>query len=494
LITGECYAEYAPGKALSDIDNMSTPAQHTYQSSAPWWVVAAIVSVGVALSLSVILALTWWREKQVDQHLHVAATQAATLAADAINAHLQHQRHLLELFTREHAAALDAVIAAPGDARLEKALETATLGYFPDAFAHTLSSADGTILLENLEGLVGERCRENIRTFAATSNQHLVLHPNPLKPHYDVMTQYGRHVLFVSFQPGPLSALLTKHQPEMVKLMIVQRHGSLIEISSEGDRSKLTREARLSAEEHARLLASTEIPLTEWRIVGIPDSKALAAEKQAIRNQSMLMLLGLVLLVVIFQLRYQREHHARLQAEENAMEMANLGLIDALTGLPNRRALDADMKREWLNMQRANEPLSFLMIDLDHFKQFNDTYGHLAGDHCLRLVAQAMRTTLKRPRDRIARFGGEEFVMLLPNTTCLAAKLLADALHESVHEAFVEAEGSEVTISIGSTCAHAGQISQLNDLIELADKALYAAKDAGRNTTVVIPAGSDSVP
>ena len=466
---------------------MDNSAGHKTGKAAPWLTVALVVTTGVAL----ILVQTWWREKQVEEGLRTSATQTAALVAEAVDAHLLQQRHLLELFTQEHAAKLDAVITAPGAVGPEDFLEAAVHAYFPNAFAHTLSTENGSVLLEDFEGLVGENCRKNIRVFAATSNQHLLLHPNPIKVHYDVMTQYGRHVFFVSFLPEPLSNLLAKHQPGMVKLMIVQRQGSLIEICSEGDRLHLDRETRLSPEEQANLLASADIPNTEWRVVGVPDSKAVAAEKQNIRNQSMLMLLGLVLLVVIFQLRFRREHSARLHAEAEATEMANLGFIDPLTGLPNRRALDADLKREWLNMQRANEPLSFLMIDLDHFKQFNDTYGHLAGDHCLRLVAQAMRATLKRPRDRIARFGGEEFVMLLPNTTCLAAKLLADALHESVHEAFLQADGTEVTISIGITCAHADQILQLNDLIELADKALYAAKEAGRNTTVVLPAGSE---
>jgi diguanylate cyclase (GGDEF)-like protein len=303
------------------------------------------------------------------------------------------------------------------------------------------------------------------------------------------MTPFGTRVFFVTFSPRHLSRILAEHEQPGMQLFILERSGSLVELSGQGHRLELKRPEHLSLEEQSRILATQDVPAAEWRVAALPLSTHGPSTTLTVRQESAGLLAGLGIFAFGFHQLLGRERKRRHAAEEHAREMAELGFVDALTGLPNRRALDTDLEREWLNLERSDEPLSLLMIDLDHFKTFNDTYGHLAGDHCLRLVGQAMRSSLKRPRDRIARFGGEEFAILLPNTPCLAARLLADALHETVREAFqADHEDYGVTLSIGITCAHAGKLENAAALLDLADQALYGAKGAGRNTTVVIPA------
>ena len=155
---------------------------------------------------------------------------------------------------------------------------------------------------------------------------------------------------------------------------------------------------------------------------------------------------------------------------------------DALTGLNNRRWLEEMMVRFKGKALNELQPVSVLMLDVDHFKRFNDTYGHKAGDLVLQMVAQTMRKRL-RPSDMVARYGGEEFMVLLPHTALTEAQVVAERLRKGVEQCKVDADqGQElppVTISVGVAPWHQGE--SLEDMVEAADKALYRAKANGRN-------------
>ena len=164
-------------------------------------------------------------------------------------------------------------------------------------------------------------------------------------------------------------------------------------------------------------------------------------------------------------------------------ELSRLAHVDALTELTNRRGFMLNYGREWGRACRDSEPLSVVMIDIDSFKSYNDEYGHLAGDDCLRKVADAMASSILRPADILARFGGEEFILLLPNTNVGGALLVAERLRSAVenqklvHE-YALAVGY-VTISLGVSEKVDGQTPE--DFLNSADKNLYKAKESGRN-------------
>jgi diguanylate cyclase (GGDEF)-like protein len=184
---------------------------------------------------------------------------------------------------------------------------------------------------------------------------------------------------------------------------------------------------------------------------------------------------------------------AHAQSERSNRALHELAMQDSLTGLPNRRHFDLALTQEFKRAARDGVELSLIMIDLDHFKGFNDIYGHLAGDECLRKVSEAIAGVPQRPADLVARYGGEELVVLLPNTGAEGAETVARLLRNAVCDLRIPHKvnpGGVVTVS----CGVASFVPKLDPhvpvmLIERADKALYQAKMAGRNR-VVIHAGA----
>lgn len=188
------------------------------------------------------------------------------------------------------------------------------------------------------------------------------------------------------------------------------------------------------------------------------------------------------------------EAYRALRKSQQELMQANFALqrltnVDGLTGLSNRRYFDEYFETEWRQAARDRQPLSLLIIDIDHFKQFNDTYGHLAGDEVLRKVAQAVQAAFRRPKDLVVRLGGEEFVVVLPATPLGHLTMLAQRAVEAV-EALDLAHSSSpvserVTISVGGAGCQPDREDRRLALMEAADKALYEAKRSGRNRAVI---------
>lgn len=165
-------------------------------------------------------------------------------------------------------------------------------------------------------------------------------------------------------------------------------------------------------------------------------------------------------------------------------ELVRISSSDGLTGVANRRFFDETMALEWRRARRHSNSIAMLMCDVDFFKLFNDTYGHQAGDDCLRKVATAISVNTERPSDMVARYGGEEFVVVLPETTIGGALMVAEKIRQAIRELNIAHDSSpsgRVTMSIGIASAAPGFDNPPDDLIHAADKALYRAKREGRD-------------
>jgi diguanylate cyclase (GGDEF)-like protein len=184
------------------------------------------------------------------------------------------------------------------------------------------------------------------------------------------------------------------------------------------------------------------------------------------------------------------EVNAQLAEANRALEA--LALRDGLTGLANRRGFDAQLAEEWRRAGRQRFPIALVLFDIDCFKLFNDCYGHLAGDDCLRQVCDAVVALARRPGDFAARYGGEELAVLLPGTDDAGAALIAEQMRAAVERLGIRHLGSRegvVTISAGvAALVPAGGGEKPHDLVAAADCALYQAKTAGRNRVRVTDA------
>lgn len=171
-------------------------------------------------------------------------------------------------------------------------------------------------------------------------------------------------------------------------------------------------------------------------------------------------------------------------------ELKKISTIDALTGIANRRFFDEYSEKEWRRAQREKHSFAVVMIDLDCFKSYNDTYGHQKGDECLKEVAEVIKNSMKRPSDLAARYGGEEFVLTLPETDKNGGYKLAEQLRQQIVDLKLKHEknscGNEITISLGVAAEVAKPGMLFADLIARADSALYQAKRSGRNKTVIL--------
>ena len=177
---------------------------------------------------------------------------------------------------------------------------------------------------------------------------------------------------------------------------------------------------------------------------------------------------------------------SQLTIKRQADAMRELSLTDGLTGVANRRHFNDRLESEWRRCARANLPLSLIMIDIDHFKLYNDRYGHQAGDLCLQEVSAAMKRCAARPQDLLARYGGEEFILLLPQEGPEGAEAVAQRIQDEVRKLAVPHEASPtaaiVTVSMGlATAMPPLERQDANALIRSADANLYQAKQAGRN-------------
>jgi diguanylate cyclase (GGDEF)-like protein len=212
-------------------------------------------------------------------------------------------------------------------------------------------------------------------------------------------------------------------------------------------------------------------------------------------------LLGFLPISILFVEQRRMDKELR----EALARTAVLASLDGLTGVANRRTLDSHMEQQWQLAAQARIPVALLMIDADHFKQFNDQFGHQAGDECLRVLAKTLQKHVSRPSDLVARFGGEEFAVLLPATPLEGAQRVAELIRAAVFELGISRGDSSrtdepcpntpnerMTVSIGCAALVAQASVDVRQLVELSDRALYTAKRMGRNRVCSAESGADA--
>ncbi len=186
----------------------------------------------------------------------------------------------------------------------------------------------------------------------------------------------------------------------------------------------------------------------------------------------------------VWQLTFEKEDLV-IEVTKAHDQQAKLAYTDGLTGISNRRRFDEVLEKEYARLPRSESPLSMLLLDVDHFKAFNDTYGHVAGDECLKRIAKLVENKLNRSSDLAARYGGEEFAGILPDTDSAGAVQLAELIRSEVESLQIPHKTSSttdhVTVSLGVVTLACLGCRTSTDMITIADQCLYRAKTEGRN-------------
>ncbi len=241
---------------------------------------------------------------------------------------------------------------------------------------------------------------------------------------------------------------------------------------------------------HKVLGMGRAIPGTQWFVIAKQDQREVFRDLWPRTLLTSLVALGFVTVASLL-VRFWMKQRVAAQTQAELEKLAN---TDRLTGLANRRGFESHTQQELRRILRQHhgnahaDKLAVVMLDVDHFKFYNDTYGHMAGDSCLRAIAEAMQACTHRPGDLACRFGGEEFILVLPDTDEGGALSVSEAVRQAVqglalpHRTSLVAD--VVTVSVGAAAEEVGEEFNLEVLIERADQALYAAKKAGRNRVV----------
>ena len=238
--------------------------------------------------------------------------------------------------------------------------------------------------------------------------------------------------------------------------------------------------ARGGTRRHHAFTQVGDLPLVLDVAVASDEIAAAWRTKAAVIGAIVLSLCGLTVTLAFIHGRELRRRDA-MQAE-----LARLSCTDALTGLPNRRRFEQAFERAWRDSDRSGEPLALLVVDADHFKRVNDRYGHAVGDEVLKGLARCLLASAHRPGDLACRIGGEEFVVLLPDTDAAEALRIARRVHETARTLALPSaaiDAGAVTVSIGLATGYGSSKEQAGALFRAADAALYEAKAGGRNQT-----------
>lgn len=468
-------------------------------------------SIALLLGIAALLYVEYNHQLEYLQQMRTAtAEHAVSKSAAQISQEIALLQRSVRLFYFSSQEQIHQLLANPENDALHDEILAALKTSFPNAITYTLTDNRGTPLIVDFENYIGELCLENLKEVAAHSNTKLRVHPSAQGYHFDIMTPFpdmvDKGVFYISFKSYTLSRYLVAPPGHQLMLINTENPG-LIELTVHGSRDQLQRDNFLSEKEMNSIAVSEVIPGSNWRLVDIINSRPGFSEHRNLLFRSVLIFLAfalasLVALLFIYfddrkltQAIHALEYH-KINLEERIKlhtwelseanrELQALSRQDCLTGLANRRFFDYQIELEVRRMQRDNKPLSLLMIDVDFFKNYNDSLGHPAGDSCLKQVAEVISEHTHRGGDLAARYGGEEFAVILAGTDDSAAIILAENLRLAVLARQLKHPDSRVspyiTVSIGVATLLPGSSCDAHELVEASDKALYTAKKAGRN-------------
>jgi diguanylate cyclase (GGDEF)-like protein len=365
-----------------------------------------------------------------------------------------------------------------------------------------ISTSDGEFVIDDFDGYIGDICLSDTRHYLQSREQIIRIHPNPVVYHYDILVDFEHDskklLFFVSFNTNEITNLLKTAKIERHNILIINNQQNLIEITSTGSRDTILDrlDYRITEDEKSRILNTFPIHGTYWSVVDLRDNDLFKDYryymlKQGLIIYSFFIILTLLMSAALFVGIFRKNRLEIFLLEKNKkieklnIDLEHLSVTDGLTGLHNRRYLDMKGPQDLNTALRLNIPLNAALIDIDYFKQYNDTYGHQKGDECLIQITQLLSSFFRRSNDVSIRYGGEEFLVFnlgdKPSRFADQIQLFSDAIKSTDIKHSGSVISDAITVSIGISSTENIQCQTVYGLIQEADKALYIAKNSGRN-------------
>jgi diguanylate cyclase (GGDEF)-like protein len=465
----------------------------------------------MAMLASFFVLLIWVGQSRVEQftdaHQKIADKATAT-AANELALLISEKQRLLHIFVEDNLPAIRQLTDKPNDTGLHNKIDNSLRRYFPDFFASSIADRTGQLVIDDFDGEVGDLCISDMQQAIQSGKSQVRVHPHIDQYHIDSMIRFKHrnkdYIFFVSFGLNELAKILQLSSPEHHSLIVtLPGVRELIEITEQGGRDTIkdVPDYFLSDKQQSRVMASSNVEGSRWHVIDLYDEGLFDAYKtNLVREGVNIYLLFLVIVLMMWVIVLKKEHRSAsvenkllLRNQEITMlndQLRSLSITDELTGLYNRRYMNNRLKEEWSRAKRSHNTLAVALVDLDYFKQYNDRYGHPAGDVCLKKLARLMDHGFRRSGEIVARYGGEEFLIILSDTNQDDAVYLIDNLRRRVEQEKIVHEDSTisdyVTISAGLVYGSPEPEASLDEFIKKADEALYQAKGEGRNRLKVI--------
>ena len=424
---------------------------------------------------------------------------------------LQQKRQLVKSFVEDNRQMFASITASPEDEELYQSLNLKLGRYFTDYFSSNIATPAGELVVDDFEGNIGELCLNDLQYYLSSGNQQVRIHPNPMIYHYDILVEFGegveKKVIIITFNTDSIVNLLKASNPEEHNLIIADRYNKLVEITTAGSRNMLKEriDYRISEDERSRVVSSAAIKGTYWEVLDLHDPDLFSNYQNKILWQAVVIYLFFILIISLMSfslyagLRRQKKLEKGLLENNREIcalntELEKLSLTDSLTGLYNRRHFEANAAAEFSRAGRLGVDLNIAIIDIDYFKQYNDNYGHQAGDECLVRISDILKNRFRRSNETVTRYGGEEFVILNQGDDFTGFVKRLQQLSAEIEKNRLENPGSKVsdsiTISAGVASTLNADFDSIDELFRVADRALYLAKGEGRNRVVEFREGN----
>jgi len=434
------------------------------------------------------------------------STNTTNIVSFQISKTLREKQRFIDIFVDNAKDLIIKLSADPYNETLHQKLESRLKKYQPDVFAFNIMDKTGEPIIGDFKGDIGKLCLQDLKQYLTKGERHIRLHPKSNGYHYDIISKYykdgNEHLFFVSFHIDEIVEILQSTQPMKHNLILVNKQqNNLIEITSQDSIEKQNNRLnhKMTGAENLRVLSSTEVKGSDWHITDMNDIDLFKDYKKKIFIESIVAYYIFTIIVLFMRNILLKQDEKRTIAEEqlqknhtqikdlnNQLEL--LSRTDSLTGLYNRRYFDEMILQEWNRCSRSQQPLSCILMDIDYFKDYNDTYGHQSGDKCLKNLSLVMQDTFRRAGDIVARYGGEEFIIIMSDTNKEEAEATITLFRNELKKLRILNKASSVdeyvTISCGLVTQIPSQSDSIESFIRKADKALYQAKDYGRNQCV----------